>query len=395
MLDPKALSDMAQRYNKYKEFIKNEEETKASLVVPLLKLLGYDTHNPCEVRREWQGAFVTGDGKKSPDRMDLAIFDESGEHPRFVIEVKSLGVDLNAKAPQLARYIAQVTNLHFGMMTDGCHWQFYGDLENPNQMDAAPFFSFGFDDPNTDWTKVARELNRFNRDSFNAETLVTDAENAKYRQAMIDKLSSVLRAPGEDEGFLRWLSDGVYKGVKTTKVLARLSGIAKEAIEPALFKVMSNEFIERLRNRLQEETKEPQPPVSETMPEPEVVTARKGVVTTEDELALYEKVKEICGHGGFSEADILWRDTTNYFNISYKRPRSWFLRYFGDSRKKNIATMVPVEEAIALCPGFTVEPCPAVFGVSRVFIESIDQVAGLGALVLKALQMAEGTPPEA
>ena len=393
MLDPKALSDMAQRYGEFKDYIKNEEETKASLVVPLLKLLGYDPYNPRELRREWAAPFTENDGKNYRDKMDLAVFDSRGTHPRFVIEVKTLGTDIAAKSPQLARYVAQLNDLHFGIMTDGCHWQFYGDLEHPNQMDPGPFFQFSFDDPNTDWSKVARELARFSRDNFNAETLVTDAENAKYRQAMIDKLSNVLKRPAEDEQFIRWLSEGVYKGTKTTKVLARLSSIAKEAVEPALFKVMSAEFIERLRDRLMNGQGAAPSPELPPEPAPEPEAPKKGIVTTEEELDLYEKVKAICVQGGFAEDDIVWGDTTNYFNVSYQKKRNWFLRYFGDSRKKNIATMVPVEDAIGLCPGFEVEECPQVFGRSRVYINSVEQVPSLGLYLLKALQL-NINPPE-
>ena len=36
--------------------------------------------------------------------------------------------------------------------------------------------------------QVAKFLTKFSRESFNAETLITEAENARYRQEMIDKL---------------------------------------------------------------------------------------------------------------------------------------------------------------------------------------------------------------
>jgi len=388
MLDPKALSEMAARYADVKDFINNEEETKASLVIPLIKLLGYDPYNPREVRREWAAPFTENDGKNYRDKMDLAIFDPTGAHPQFVLEVKTLGTDIGTKSPQLARYIAQVNDLHFGIMTDGCHWQFYGDLENPNQMDPGPFFQFAFDDPNADWNRIGRELKRFSRDDFDADNLVKDAENAKYRQAMIEKLSHVLKKPSEDEQFVRWLSDGIYKGHRTSKVMARLSNIARDAVEPALYKVMSNEFIERLRDRIingaRAEAVEPDP---EPVPEPEAPAPRKGVVTTEEELELYEEVKKVCVAAGYPAEDIVWGDTTNYFNVSYQKKRNWFFRYFGDSRRKNVATMVPVEEAQSLCPGYTVEKCPQVFGESRVYIDSVDQVGGLGSLILKALHL--------
>ncbi len=141
--------------------------------------------------------------------------------------------------------------LHFGVITDGCHYLFFGDLENQNVMDKEPFFTFALDDPKTDWGKVATFLTKFSRESFNAGTLITEAENARYRQAMIDKLARVLKAPGEDESFMQWLTSDLYKGKRTATVMARLGEVARDSIEPTLLRVMSNDFIERLREGLQ------------------------------------------------------------------------------------------------------------------------------------------------
>ncbi|MBU0756085.1 MAG: type I restriction enzyme HsdR N-terminal domain-containing protein, partial [Planctomycetes bacterium] len=181
-MDANQLLDLVKRYRENKGFITNEETAKMALVVPFLRHMGYDPNQPREVRLEYTAEFTQGDGKRLPDRMDFAIFDKNGSKPLMVIETKPLGTDLKSKTQQLARYIAQMPNLQFGIITDGCHYHFFGDLENPNQMDQDPFFSFALDDPKTDWEKVAKFLSKFSRDSFNAETLVTDAENSRYRQ---------------------------------------------------------------------------------------------------------------------------------------------------------------------------------------------------------------------
>ena len=52
-MDAKALRDLARRYQDNKEFITNEEMTKASLIVPFITALGYDTSSPREVRLEY------------------------------------------------------------------------------------------------------------------------------------------------------------------------------------------------------------------------------------------------------------------------------------------------------------------------------------------------------
>ena len=388
MVDGKQLAELAAKFESEKKFVRNEAETKAAFVIPLVQLLGYSPDSPREVRREYAAPFVQGDGKKNPDKMDLAIFDPSGNHPRFVIEVKALGVDLRAKSRQLARYMAEIPDLHFGIMTDGCDFLFYGDLDNQNMMDSDPFYRFSLDDEKTDWTKVAAELSRFHRDAFNADTLVTNAENAKFRQGMIDKLVDALSAPKEHEDFVRWLSDGIYKGKKTAGVMKRLIQITKEAVEPALLKAMSDDFVEKLRNRLASlgDNSVPQPADPEPEPEPDPAQSKKGIITTEEELAVYEMIKEICVAGAGCDPDeIIYRDTINYFSISYKRPTKWFVRYFGDSQRKAVVTALPVDETRGLCPDFEVEKAPATFGVSRVYIDSATHISRLKPVILKAL----------
>lgn len=400
-MDAKQLLELVQRYHDNKDFIGNEETAKVALVIPFIKLLGYDPSLPREVRLEYTAEFTQGDGKRLPDRMDFAIFDRTGTKPLMVIETKPLGTDLLAKSQQLARYLAQMPDLHFGIITDGCHYHFFGDLESPNQMDREPFFSFSLDDPKTDWTKVASFLGKFSRETFNAETLVTDAENSRYRQAMIDRLVQALRNPSEDEPFLRWLTEDVYKGKRTASVMTRLGSVAKEAIEPALLRLMSDDFVERLKLRIQTmnegrgaEEKQANaareiPPSIKGAGEPaeEPQPRVRTVDTTDEELEFFETVKAICSKAGYAEEDILHRDTTGYFNVSYKRPTKWFVRFFSGGQRRSIVTLVPVEEARGLCSGFEVEEAPSGYGISRVYVDSVAQLWAFTALVTRSLQI--------
>jgi len=123
-MDTKALRDLARRYKDNREFITNEEMTKASLIVPFIGALGYDCSSPREVRLEYAAEFTTNDGKRLPDRMDYAIFDATGQNPILVIEAKPLGANVHARSPQLARYMSQLPQLRFGIITDGCEYLF-------------------------------------------------------------------------------------------------------------------------------------------------------------------------------------------------------------------------------------------------------------------------------
>ncbi len=392
------LMELVQRYHENCDFITNEETAKVALVVPFIRLLGYDPSMPREVRAEYQADFTQGDGKKLPDRMDFAIFDATGTKALMVIETKPLGTDLQAKSQQLARYIAQLSDLHFGIITDGCHYLFFGDLENPNTMDRDPFFTFALDDPKTDWAKVAKFLSKFSRDAFNADTLFVDAENSRYRQAMIEKLATALKAPADDEGFMKWLTEDVYKGKRTDKVMSRLGDVAKEAIEPALFRVIGDDFLDKLKERIQrasdgheENDDENMAPAdaSPALEEPvgEENKKRKATETTAGELEFYGLVREICIKAGFNGDDILYRDTINYMNVSYLRPTKWFVRFFSGGRRMSLVTTVPVEEAQKLVHGFEVEPAPHVFGVSRVYLDTIPQLWGLQKLITRSLEI--------
>lgn len=394
-MNTKTLIDLAARYRENREFIANEEATKHSLVIPFLAALGYDTTSPREVRPEYAAEFTAHDGKRSPDRMDYAVFDRTGKRHLLVVEVKTLGTNIEQRSPQLARYMSQLPELRFGIMTDGCQYDFYGDLEQPNIMDETPFFHFSLDDPKLEYESVAQFLNKFSRDEFNAESLISEAEDSNYRQGMIEKLAAALRKPSSDEGFVRWLSDGVYPGMKTQNVLIRLGRLSGEAVRPAVLRVLGTDFLNELRSQIQgagsleaEEIEEPSeddaPPVEEA-PRPE-----RRTVTTGEELAFYEKVKEICTRAGVESTDLLMKDTLNYFNVSYQRPTKWFVRFFGDSQRKAVSTWVPVDEARRLAEGFEVEEAPHAFGVSRAYVESADQVGRLDKLIIRSLEICKG-----
>lgn len=423
-MDADQLKALAKLYEENKDFIRNEEATKMALVIPFIRLLGYDPGQPKEVRPEFCAEFTQGDGKNFRDRMDYAIFDSTGQRALMVFETKALGTDITPKSQQLARYIAQMPDLHFGIITDGCSYQFFGDLEKPNVMDKEPFFAFALNDTKTDWDKVAKFLTKFSRESFNAQTLITEAENARYRQEMIDKLEKALKSPKDDEAFMRWLTADVYKGHRTAAVMERLGEVARDSIEPTLLRVMSNEFIEKLREGLQRtldsdkdktgtsglpkrnitikadgnsnaEVDSADPSVGttpalkawETRRRREATSADLPVETTDEKQEFCRIVREICVEAGTSPEAILSKDTVNYFNISYNKPTFWFVRFFSDTKRKNITTLVPAEEAAGLAKGFEIEQAPAAFGVSRIYFNDLAQVWDLKFLIVRSLRI--------
>jgi predicted type IV restriction endonuclease len=399
-MDAEQLQGLVDRYLDNREYITNEETTKMALVVPFIRILGYDANSPREVRLEYAAEFTQGDGKRLPDRMDYAIFDSNGTTPRMVIEAKSLGTDLRSKTQQLARYISQMVGLRFGIITDGCRYMFFGDLDNPNQMDKEPFFSFSLDDPKTDWAKVAKFLTKFSKEDFNAGTLATDAENSRYREAMIERLTKTLKSPSEDEEFMKWLTTDLYKGKRTQQVMARFGEIAKEATEPALLRIISADYMDKLKERIASvsgergvSTKETPPPssVESVVVDVETDKPKNVVVTTEEELDFFNTIQQLCVKNGINQDDILYKDTVHYFNVSYKKPSRWFVRFFGNGKKKFIQTWLTAEEAAPLVPHLEVASHQ---GRSKIFLPSTDHWKSLEALVLKSFEQMNSSKNE-
>lgn len=395
------FQELIKRYHENREYITNEETAKMALVIPFIQSLGYDPNLPREVRMEYAADFTQADGKKYPDKMDIAIFDKEGKKPLMVIEVKQLGTVLKSKSQQLARYIAQMPDLRFGIITDGCHYLFYSDLSNPNQMDEEPFFNFALDDPKIDMASTVKDLTKFSRDAFNAETLITEAENSRYKLAMIDRISMALKTPSEDKSFIKWLANEIYDGIKTEKAMTRLGKIAREAIKPALMRVISGEFIEQLQHSMQrtlemegEDTNQITAEISEmtTEQQEENNKPKRQVVTTDEELDFYNIVKEMCSKEGSSDDDVTYNDTVNYFNILHRMPtfkaghrsQNWFVRYFGDHKRKSVVTIVPTEEAKQLCVDFEIEDAPSVYGISRIYIDSVAQTWAIKNIILRS-----------
>jgi len=119
-----------------KEYLKTEEGSKTSLVLPLIGILGYDVFNPKHLMAE-----LTADvGVKRGEKVDYALM-SSGE-PKLIIECKKIEDKLEeSSVSQLFRYFTAL-RVKFGVLTNGIIYKFYSDLESPNIMDATPFFEF-------------------------------------------------------------------------------------------------------------------------------------------------------------------------------------------------------------------------------------------------------------
>ena len=116
-----------------KRSITTEETTKISLILPLFRLLGYDTENPDEAKAE----YACDVGVKTSKKVDLAILID-GE-VKMLVECKSAKTKLNSNhLNQLLRYYS-VSDCRIGVLTNGIEYRFFTDSVNAGRMDLEPF----------------------------------------------------------------------------------------------------------------------------------------------------------------------------------------------------------------------------------------------------------------
>ncbi len=169
-----------------KRSITTEETTKISLILPLFRLLGYDTENPDEVKAE----YACDVGVKTSEKVDLAILID-GE-VKMLVECKSAKTKLNSNhLNQLLRYYS-VSDCKIGVLTNGVEYRFFTDSVNAGRMDLEPFLIV--DIINDDLTI----LELFSREKFNGEKISGFVDELKYRTVIREKLLSEFAYPSDE-----------------------------------------------------------------------------------------------------------------------------------------------------------------------------------------------------
>lgn len=113
----KELTEVRQRIKKAGTKGLNEQDTKASLIDPVLRALGWNTEDVEEVAREYRS-------KKSDNPVDYALI--VMRTPQLLIEAKALGTCLDHKAwaNQIMAYAA-VSGIKWIVLTNGDEWRIY------------------------------------------------------------------------------------------------------------------------------------------------------------------------------------------------------------------------------------------------------------------------------
>ena len=277
--------------------IQTEEATKNALIMPFIKLLGYDVFDPFEVNPE----FVADIGIKKGEKVDYAIMKE-GE-PILIIECKHHLEKLDPHNSQLFRYF-HVCKAKFGLLTNGLTYRFYTDLTDANKMDEKPFFEFNISE-----IKDAQieELKKFHKSYFDIENISNTASDLKYTNELKTIITSELKDP--TAVFVKHFASQVYQGKLTEKILAQFTELVKRSSNQVLNDAITN----RLKSALGKEEENSNQIEGKVTSEP-VMANETGVVTTEDELEAYHIVKSIL-RTKVEAKRIIARDVQSYFGI--------------------------------------------------------------------------------
>ncbi|HPQ68569.1 MAG TPA: type I restriction endonuclease [bacterium] len=318
--------------------ITTEESTKNALVMPMLNILGYNVFDPTEVVPE----FVADLGIKKGEKVDYAIFRDG--KPIILIECKKVGTDLDSShASQLFRYFS-VVDARFAILTNGVVYQFYSDLEKPNQMDTVPFFEFNL--LNFKESDV-KELKRFSKSSFDAENIQTTASELKYTKEIKKAFLEEYKDPSEE--FIKFYVSRVYKGRMTPAVKELFKDLTKKAFQQFVREQLEQK-IEGVNKALDEESKA-------VVEEPPVVAEdaegkEERIVTTQEEIEGYLIVKSILREA-VDVGRVTMRDTISYCGIllddNNRKPicRLHFngqKKYLGLMDGSKTETKVPIED---------------------------------------------------
>lgn len=332
----------------------NEQATKKSLIEPLFTCLGYDVTDPRECVPEHREDF----GKnRSVKPVDYAFLKDG--IPIFFVEAKQVERKLAGYDEQLGDYFAKAPCAKLGILTSGCHWRFFTDLEHENVMDKRPFVEWlvlGEEPPPYDFLTLLQKA------QYNAELMRTFAQRRRQQNLLVDELSRLLEPSPE---FIRLAIRNIETRYLTPNVVDSWKPVLKAAIGEWAKQ-------QRLSSVLGEVP-------AEVPPEAE---ARKGrpIVTTQAELDAFAAIQRLLG----PDRPVEYEDTVSYFKIHLPGKPFWAvcrLKNFGE-KQPSVRVRLPAEQVKALVPSLNVTSRGKHW--SGIALDNCEQVQEAGAAIRAA-----------
>jgi len=288
------LTALHERTQQHREILLTEEAAKNALVMPFLQSLGYDVFNPSEVIPE----FTADVGTKKGEKVDYAICRDGAVS--ILVECKPSSAELNINhASQLFRYFS-VTDARLAVLTNGVVYQFYSDIDQPNKMDAKPFFIFSMD---TIRKSDIRILEQFTKAGFDIEKIVQEAGNLKLESQIKTVLEKEFAEPSEE--FVRMIAARIHNGRLTPAVKDNFQRLVAGSIAA----IIRNSVNDRITSAL----------AASTLPEPEDTSGEggsqeDGIVTTQEEISGFHIVQAIASRL-VDPKRVVMRDAKSYCAI--------------------------------------------------------------------------------
>lgn len=225
------VADLAKRAISAQAVAQTEEATKNAIVMPFLRVLGFDVFDPTQTIPE----YVADVGLKKGEKIDYAV--KIGDRIEYLVEAKSVSTSLrDAQYSQLFRYF-HTCDANIGILTNGLHIWFFTDLEAPNKMDQTPFFKFdllSYDDNDL------KELEKFHKNNFSIENIQAAASSLKYLRGAMSFIESQWANP--DEEFVRLVARNFYEG--------KLTGAVVDGLKPIVRRAFDDLFRQRARHKI-------------------------------------------------------------------------------------------------------------------------------------------------
>ena len=273
--------------------INTEETTKIALIYPFIRMMGYDTTDPNEVRAEYTADIGTKQGEK----VDLAILQEGKVN--IIIECKPITTKLEKEElSQLYRYYS-LTEAKIGILTNGITWRFYADSKKPGIMDETPFLELNIEHPKK---SSIDKLENFTKEKFNTQAIEDSINELKYKHDLKELLLEELQHPSDE--VTRVITKQVYDGVVTQNVIKQFRGLIRAEIQ-----LIIQEKIDKTLNDAIESNEPPE--------ETDFTLNKKGIVTTQREIDAYNIVRSIVSEIINPDA-ISIKDSKYYCSILYK-----------------------------------------------------------------------------
>lgn len=299
-----SVAELAKRAINAQAVAQTEEATKNAIVMPFLRVLGFDVFDPAQVIPE----YVADIGLKKGEKIDYAV--KIGNKIEYLVEAKSVSTNLqDAQYSQLFRYF-HTLDADIAILTNGLNFWFFTDLDAPNKMDQRPFFKFdllAYDENDI------KELEKFHKDHFSIDNIRAAASSLKYLRSAMTYIESQWDHP--DDEFVKLVAKGFYESNVTAKVI--------EAMRPIVKRAFDDVFKQHVRKRLKSAfSDDEEAPVFEDADE-------KGdnIETTEEELQGFMIVRAIAAEIAPIE------------RISARDAQSYFAILFDDNNRKPVARL--------------------------------------------------------